>query len=64
MLHSIVSEYDIFFSPNNRAFTEKRSGYGIMTMLERNGRSEPYSFFSTDPNDYLKAENQITPYYQ
>lgn len=63
MFHSIVSEYDIFFSQYNSEFREKRRGSGVMTMVKRDGKYRPHSFFSTDPVDYLKSENQMTPYY-
>ena len=63
MFYSIVSEYDIFFSQDKSEFCEKRSGSGVMTMVKRDGKYLPHSFFSTDPADYLKAENQISPYY-
>lgn len=64
MFYSIISEYDVFFGQADTEFREKRSGYGIMTMIKRDGKYQPQSFFSTDPGDYLKAENQITPFYR
>lgn len=63
MFYSIISEYDVFFSRDDSEFCEKQSGSGVMTMIKRDGKYLPHSFFSTDPVDYLKAENQITPYY-
>ena len=63
MFYSIISEYDVFFSKDDSEFCEKRNGSGIMTMVKRDGKYLPHSFFSTDPVDYLKAENQINPYY-
>ena len=63
MFYSIISEYDVFFSQSDNEFREKRSGSGVMTMIKRDGKYRPHRFFSTDPSDYLKAENQITPYY-
>lgn len=53
MFHSIISEYDVFFSGEQPVYKEKRSGSGISVMIERNGKYQPYSFFSTDPRDYL-----------
>ena len=63
MFYSIISEYDVFFSQSDSDFREKRSGGGVMTMIKRDGKYQPYSFFSTNPRDYLKTENQITPFY-
>ena len=63
MFYSIISEYDVFFSQSDMEFREKRSGSGVMTMVKCDGKYRPHSFFSTDPGDYLKAENQIIPYY-
>lgn len=63
MFYSIISEYDVFLGQNDSEFCEKRSGSGIMTMIKRDGKYHPHSFFSTNPGDYLKAENQITPFY-
>ena len=63
MFYSIISEYDVFFSQYDSVFREKRSGSGVMTMIKRDGKYQPHSFFSTDPGDYLKIENQITPFY-
>ena len=63
MFYSIINEYDVFFSQIGSELREKRSGSGVMTMIKRDGKYQPHSFFSTDPSDYLKAENQITPYY-
>ena len=63
MFYSIISEYDVFFSGDGSEFCEKQSGSGVMTMIKRDGKYLPHSFFSTDPADYLKAENQIAPYY-
>ena len=63
ILHSIISEYDVFFNRYDVEFHEKRNGSGIMTMIKRDGNYQPHSFFSTKPDDYLKAENQITPFY-
>lgn len=63
MFYSIINEYDVFFSQTNSEFSEKRSGSGVMTMVKQDGKYLPHSFFSTDPRDYLKSENQITPYY-
>ena len=63
MFYSIISEYDVFFNQSDSDFYEKRSGSGIMTMIKRNGKYQPHSFFSTDPYDYLKTENQIAPFY-
>ena len=63
MFYSIISEYDVFFSKSDSDFREKRSGGGVMTMIKRDGKYRPHSFFSTNPADYLKTENQITPFY-
>ncbi len=58
MLHSIISEMDIFYpdqsySGNFPEFSEKRLGSGVVTLLKREGEFKPYGFFSTDPKDYL-----------
>lgn len=63
MFYSIISEYDVFFSQSDSDFREKHSGSGVMTMIKRDGKYQPHSFFSTNPDDYLKMENQITPFY-
>ena len=63
MFYSIISEYDVFASQPDTDFCEKRSGSGVMTMIRRDGEYKPHSFFSTNPGDYLKIENQITPFY-
>lgn len=63
MFYSIINEYDVFCSWDDSEFCEKQRGSGVMTMIKRDGKYVPHSFFSTDPVDYLKAENQITPYY-
>lgn len=63
MFYSIINEYDVFFIRSDSEFREKRSGSGIMTMVKRDGKFQPHSFFSTNPSDYLKVENQITQFY-
>ncbi|MCM1298133.1 MAG: YlzJ-like family protein [Firmicutes bacterium] len=59
MLHTIINQYDIFFDPNSPKYLEKKRGSGVMTMIMENGKYKPHCFFSTDPADYLKKENQI-----
>ncbi len=59
MLHTIIDEYDIFFNSQVPQFCERKSGSGIMTSVMENGKYKPYSFFSTNPADYLKKENQV-----
>lgn len=59
MFYSIISEYDVFFAGEKPEYKEKRSGGGIVTMLKQDGVYKPYSFFSTNPEDYLKKDNYI-----
>lgn len=59
ILHSIISEYDIFFNDQTIKTYEKNFGSGIITMAEQNGKFRPYSFFSTDPSDYLDIDRRM-----
>lgn len=63
MLHSIISEYDIFYSNDPPRLMEKRTDAGIETLREVNGSYQPYSFFSTDPKEYLNPKNNINSLY-
>ncbi len=59
MFHSIISEYDIFFENKPLKTYEKSFGSGVVTMAEQDGKYRPYSFFSTNPADYLTVEKYI-----
>ena len=59
MFYSIISDYDVFFAGEKPEYREERSGGGIVTMLKQDGVYKPYSFFSNDPKDYLKKNNNI-----
>ncbi len=63
MLHTIISEYDIFYSSEMPEFSEKRTKDGIATSVKINGKSQPYSFFSTNPNAYINPKNKIKSLY-
>ncbi len=63
MLHTIISEYDIFCSSQIPEFSEKRTKAGISTSVKVNGKYQPYSFFSTDPKAYLDPKNKINSLY-
>lgn len=60
MLHTIVDPYDIFYDPQSPEYSEEKRGSGIMTMIMEDGKYRPHRFFSTDPADYLKKENQVS----
>lgn len=68
MLHTIISESDIFFSDreNDPQLCQKRYKNGVATMIREGDGLKPYSFFSTDPKDYINKnlnplmnENQV-----
>lgn len=63
MLHTIISEYDIFFSSETPELSEKRTKDGIATAITVNGKTQPRSFFSTDPNAYIDPKNKISSLY-
>lgn len=63
MLHTIISDLDIFFSyrGNEPELCQRRYKNGIATMIRREDGLKPYSFFSTDPRDYIdKRFNPLT----
>lgn len=60
MFYSIISDYDVFFAGETPEYKEQRRGSGIVTMLKKDGVYKPYSFFSTDPRDYLKNKDILT----
>lgn len=55
MLHTIIGEADIFYSDYSAAprFCQKKCKNGVITMIRDNDGLKPYSFFSTDPQDYI-----------
>lgn len=55
MLYTIIGEADIFYSELNAPprLLQRRCKNGIITMKNGAEGPEPYSFFSTDPRDYI-----------
>lgn len=56
MLHTIISQYDIFYNHQVPKYSEEKLQSGVMTMIMENGKYKPHSFFSTNPSDYLNKE--------
>ena len=52
MFHSIISDYDVFFAENEKY--NQNPYLGAVYSSETVGNTPPKSFFSTDPNDYLR----------
>lgn len=62
MLHTIIGESDIFYSDRGAVpqLCQRQCKNGIITMIKGEDGLKPYSFFSTDPQDYInKNKNPL-----
>lgn len=63
MIHSIIGEMDIFYSDAGYSgiypqLCQRRCKSGIVTLIRQEDGLKPYSFFSTDPNDYINKNKK------
>lgn len=61
MIHSIIDEMDIFYSGADCLNTppqlcQRRYRGGVLTLIRQKDGLKPYSFFSTNPADYIRKE--------
>lgn len=60
MLHTIIGELDIFYSDSSAVpqLYQRQCKNGIITMIKGENGLKPYSFFSTDPGDYINKDKK------
>ncbi|MBQ9947519.1 MAG: hypothetical protein IJO91_03935 [Oscillospiraceae bacterium] len=63
MIHTIVSLDDVFASHEAISTDLQKTSNGYAEYITVNGRRQLRRIISTDPAEYLKAENQPFRYY-
>ena len=58
MIHSIISIEDIFYNDVGQDAEYRRVSGGYAEYVTINGRKRMRRLVSTDPSEYLKADNQ------
>lgn len=63
VIHSIVSQYDIFCSGEQADIIERNVQGGRLSLINVNGEYKPHRLFSTNPSMYLDPKYQSTQFY-